>query len=277
MGVTGRNINWQPVGTGAANQLLFLPNSGTVVAPITCGAAGAAGEPSPNSIIRIARLRDNPSSLYNATKNSCTPTQSGYDYWPLALYDTREGISRDNALPNSLPDNTGGINNRPEITAEGVMDYIELDVSNLQRWFAGAIPAVGPSGGNASNVGGYEVYFSDRRGNQVDPVTGLKEGAFGFNDIINGKPIQRTVAPTVQWMPEKIFRVTLSRCLGLTEETRWTAPLFRPTCGSGISCRASCPNPSGQIRTAVALRRRTGSTLMIRRPEKTRPYSSATL
>ncbi len=185
LGLTGRNINFQPVGTGAANTLLFLPNAGTVVNPITCGAAGAAGEPSPNSIIRIARLRDNPSSLYAAPNNSCTATQSGYDYWPMVLYDTREGISRDNALPNNGPDNTGGVNNRPDITAQGVMEYIELDVSNLQRWFAGNIPAVGSSGGNASNVGGYEVYFSDRRGNQVDPVTGLKTGAFGFNDIIN--------------------------------------------------------------------------------------------
>jgi hypothetical protein len=34
-------------------------------------------------------------------------------------------------------------------------------------------------------VGGYAVYFSDRRGNQVDPVTNLKTGSFGFNDFVN--------------------------------------------------------------------------------------------
>jgi hypothetical protein len=184
LGVTGRNIDSQAVGTGALNTILFLPNTGTVVAPITCGAAGAAGEPSPNSVIRIARLRDNPSSLYGgAPKNSCTATQSGYDYWPMVLYDVREGISRDNALPNGAPDDTGAINNRPEITAQGVMNYLELDVSNLKRWFAGTI---GANGANASSVGGYEVYFSDRRGNQVDPITGIKTASFGFNDIING-------------------------------------------------------------------------------------------
>lgn len=177
LGITGRNIN-PPVGTpGAVNQLLFLPATGTVVTPMSGKCGGV--DPSPNAVIRIARLRDNPSSLYGAPNNACASTQSGYDYWPLTLYDPREGVSRDNALPNNAAD---GANN-PEITSQGVMNYIELDEKNLQRWFTAAI---GASGGNASNVGGYEVYFSDRRGNQVDNVTGVKAGQFGFNDIING-------------------------------------------------------------------------------------------
>ena len=42
-------------------------------------------------------------------------------------------------------------------------------------------------GWHANGVGGYEVYFSDRRGNQVDPTPGIniQTGAFGFNDIVN--------------------------------------------------------------------------------------------
>lgn len=178
LGLTGRNINPQAVGVGASNQLLFLPNTGTVINPSSAMCAGV--DPSNNAVLRIARLRDNPSSLYNAPNNSCAATLSGYDYWPMVLYDTREAISRDNALPNNGSDAAA---NHPEITTEGVMDYIELDVSNLQKWFAGTI---GASGVNASSVGGYAVYFSDRRGNQIDPVTGLKTAAFGFNDIING-------------------------------------------------------------------------------------------
>jgi type IV pilus assembly PilX-like protein len=178
LGITGRNINPQAVGAGAINQLLFLPNTGTIINP-SLGICGGV-DPSNNAVIRIARLRDNPSSLYNAPNNSCAATLSGYDYWPMVLYDTREAVSRDNPLPNNGSDAAA---NHPEITAEGVMDYIELDVSNLQKWFTGAI---GASGVNASNVGGYAVYFSDRRGNQIDPVTALKTASFGFNDIING-------------------------------------------------------------------------------------------
>ena len=40
---------------------------------------------------------------------------NGYDYWPLVLYDTREAISRDNALIDN-PNHPG---NNPEITAQG--------------------------------------------------------------------------------------------------------------------------------------------------------------
>ncbi len=194
-GVTGRNINPMPLGApvGAANQLLYLPNTGTVVGAEStkCGVAGDAGEPSPNAILRIARLRDNPAGAYAGAKNSCLTSTSGYDYWPMALYDTRESISRDTALGNNAADDSGGaITNRPYITAQGVMNYIELDVNNLSKWFMNLLPAP-DSGGLANGVGGYEVYFSDRRGNQVDttPGVGVQTGAFGFNDIVNrGSP-----------------------------------------------------------------------------------------
>ncbi len=193
-GVTGRNIYPQnPVGT--QNELLYLPNTGTVAAAesATCGGTEAT-EPSPNAIIRIARLRDNPSSGYTGAKNACASTTSGYDYWPMALYDTREAISRDSLagstpppnMANNPADQVGGINQRPEITAEGVMNYIELDVNNLSKWFMNTLPTAS-SGPNANGVGGYEVYFSDRRGNQVDPTAGIntQTGAFGFNNIVN--------------------------------------------------------------------------------------------
>ncbi|MGC2506010.1 MAG: PilX N-terminal domain-containing pilus assembly protein [Candidatus Acidiferrales bacterium] len=173
LGFTGQNI--YPVTAGATNQLQYLPASGGA----TIAVSGCAN-PSPNAIIRLARLRDNPSTAYGAHPSACTATTSGYDYWPNVLYDPREGVSRDNALPNDAND---AASNHPEITAEGAMHYIELDMGNLQKWFAGTI---GASGANASNVGGYEVYFSDRRGNVVDPAVGLKTGFFGFDDIING-------------------------------------------------------------------------------------------
>lgn len=181
-GFIGRNIYPQGACSGkscpntVAPSLVALPVSGTVV-----GAQGPPGglcsDPNPNAIIRLARLRDNPS---NATSGGCgTATTNGYDYWPNALYDTRESINRDVALGND----TNNANSNPYVTARGVVYYAELDVNNLARWFMG----IGTSGVNADNLGGYSVYFSDRRGNQIDPTAGIgiKTGSFGFNDIVN--------------------------------------------------------------------------------------------
>ena len=173
LGVAGRNL-YPAIWPIASPTLSALPVNGTVVGPSNCPDVNA------NAVIRLARMRDNPSSAaagngYCGTTTDVVPT----DFWPNVLYDTREGISRDNAL------NNGG---NPVVTAQGVMDYVELDVSNLQKWLTGAI---GASGVNASNVGGYLVYFSDRRGNQIDNTAGVvtngtKTGFFGFDDIING-------------------------------------------------------------------------------------------
>jgi hypothetical protein len=178
LGFTGQNIN-PPASklAGASNTLLILPADGAAGTPV---APSGCANPAPNSIIRLARVRDNPAGAYvsGAGFSPCFGS-SAYDYWPMVLYDTREGISRDTALPNNPNDATSS---HPDITAEGVMDYVELDVGNLAKWFTGAI---GASGTNANNNGGFTVYFSDRRGNQTDPVTGLKAGSFGFNDIIN--------------------------------------------------------------------------------------------
>jgi hypothetical protein len=174
LGFTGANLN--PVAAPASPSLPALPVPGTVLAPTACANI------SPNAIIRLARVRDNTSVGGCGTFNDPIPT----DYWPNVLYDPREGISRDlDPSPGAPPGDPNNPNNNSYITAMGVMNYIELDINNLQRWFAGAI---GASGGNASNVGGYEVYFSDRRGNQIDPTAGVnaKTGSFGFNDIING-------------------------------------------------------------------------------------------
>ncbi|MGB9068817.1 MAG: hypothetical protein WCC21_09610 [Candidatus Acidiferrales bacterium] len=171
LGFTGANLN--PVAVPASPALPSLPSdtAGNIVGPSGCANI------SPNAIIRLARMRDNTSTGGCGTLTDIVPT----DYWPNVLYDPREGISRD-VNPGADPNNANG---NYYITAQGVMNYIELDVNNLQRWFAGTI---GATGTNASNVGGYEVYFSDRRGNQIDPTAGIntKTGAFGFNDIING-------------------------------------------------------------------------------------------
>jgi hypothetical protein len=60
------------------------------------------------------------------------------------------------------------------------MNLVELDVSNLARWFSGTI---GATGAQAVNNNGYIVYFSDRRGNRNND--GNETGEFGFEDVVN--------------------------------------------------------------------------------------------
>jgi hypothetical protein len=120
----------------------------------------------PNSIIHLQRLRDNP-----VTAPSCGgDTNQQYQYWPNVLYDTREGNLRD-TVPTA----------DTRLYLGGVMHYVELDVTNLARWFTGAIAG---TGGNAIHETGYVVYFSDRRGNR-NPATNTETAEFGSEDFVN--------------------------------------------------------------------------------------------
>lgn len=104
---------------------------------------------------------EKPNYKYACNPNPGTPTPGGtagpcvnnavgstnpYDFLPINMYDTREGNARD------VSDGT--------IHVGGVMNIVELDVGNLQKWFAND-----SYGQQALFNGGYIVYFSDRRGN----------------------------------------------------------------------------------------------------------------
>jgi hypothetical protein len=176
LGFTGRNLNPQSKATmGAANNQ--VPNKGAFGLPGGQVGAAACPDPSPNAVIRLARVRDNPSSANGAGGCGAPYTTNGTDYWPNVIYDTREAILRDTALGgNQLP-------------LAGAMQYVELDITNLDRWFTGVI---GANGTNANNTTGYTVYFSDRRGDRVDPApppsigaAPAKTGAFGYDDLSN--------------------------------------------------------------------------------------------
>jgi hypothetical protein len=123
----------------------------------------------PNSIIRVQRLKDTPAACSGASANK-------YQYWPNVLYDTREGALRDN-IPTT----------QTTVYLGGVMNYIELDVNNLARWFRGTI---GTSGGNAMNTTGYVVYFSDRRTNRN--AANQETGEYGFEDFVNPGSVNGT-------------------------------------------------------------------------------------
>jgi len=130
----------------------------------------AAIEPSPDAVIRFQRIKTIPSTGTAGTAE-CTPIVAGAnvmlstDYWPLTLYDTREGKPRDDS--NS-------------IFLSGVMHYIEFDVNNFRRWLIGE---TGTNGESVSNEGGYTVYFSDRRTNR--DAAGNETGEYGDEDRIN--------------------------------------------------------------------------------------------
>ena len=138
------------------NEILALGIAGQ---DLTSGGSRCADQP--NAIIRLQRLKDSPT----------TPACGGAatQYWPNVLYDTREGILRDNISSTLYEPYLGG-----------VMHYIELDVNNLSRWFRGAI---GASGNNAMNTTGYVVYFSDRRTNRN--TANQETAEYGFEDNIN--------------------------------------------------------------------------------------------
>jgi len=156
LGVAGRKIS-----DGANKTRNALP--GTVCA-----------EPNPDAVIRIQRLRDDPSTASNCGTNSV----SSSDYWPLVLFDSREGTLRDTAV--AAPAGGPAPPNFQPLMLSGVMHYIELDMRNLARWFQGTI---GLSGAQARSVNGYVVYFSDRRGNKN--AANAETGEFGWEDFVN--------------------------------------------------------------------------------------------
>ncbi|HXY77521.1 MAG TPA: PilX N-terminal domain-containing pilus assembly protein, partial [Candidatus Acidoferrales bacterium] len=232
-GFTGRNIDPQ---TGKNNVPSFtsysLPLSGGVTVPGLQAPENAANpqvaasgptpntsvttvgcqDPSPNAILRFARVRDNPStagagndycgnnggntvgtwSTLSTKTTTCTtgyptdttncPSTHGTDYWPNVLYDPREALTRDFPLTDS--------SGYPQYTLAGAMYYVELDVANLMKWFIGTI---GTSGTNALNTNGYGIYFSDRRAERLDnqtppPSVGpspILTGGYGFEDLVN--------------------------------------------------------------------------------------------
>ena len=139
-----------------------------VTSAITCV------DPSPSAIIRLARLRDNPS--YNTAANPCGNVTAGVtvkatDVWPNVLFDSREAIMR-----ASTP--TGS-----NLAAGGVFHYTELDMQQLAAWIVANQTTLNVN----NNTTGFTVHFSDRRGEQIDTqgASAVKTGSYGYNDNVN--------------------------------------------------------------------------------------------
>jgi Tfp pilus assembly protein PilX len=110
--------------------------------------------------------------------SSATATQSitQYNWYPINFYDVREGEVRDTAVTDN------------SCTSNGVMNAVEIDVGNLNKWLKGTI---GTSGTSVDYVAqnGYVLYFSDLRGMLYNPnapySNSQRSGDAGLEDVIN--------------------------------------------------------------------------------------------
>ena len=182
-----QDITLQILGFGIAGRNLST-GTGTVNAPAT--SSDFCVEPHPNAIVRLQRIKDVATSLGNCGVNLSSGvvtavTQTSSDYWPNALYDTREGNLRD-SMPSSGAGSTTA-------SLGGVIQYVTLDVSNLKRWIEGNSAYAGGTGPQTVSDRGYIVFFSDRRTNQN--ASGNETGEYGFEDFVN--PGSSTGTPNI--------------------------------------------------------------------------------
>ena len=167
-----------------------MPDS--VGIPPTCGGwnsthticAGGWSNPLPPEVIADAANASptfgpyfgvNTSTPTPAAGSTLTPSGqsiSMYNWYPINFYDAREGEPRDADSGND------------SCTTMGLMNAIEIDVGNLNRWLTGAIGSSGTSVNNAAQ-NGYVLYFSDRRGMLTSPTAGYKTGDSGLEDVVN--------------------------------------------------------------------------------------------
>ena len=128
-----------------------------------------------------------------------TPTTQSvtmFNWYPINFYDAREGEVRDNAR----------VANDNSCSTMGVMNAVEIDVGNLQRWLSGAIGSSGTSV-NYTNQNGYVLYFSDRRGMLLNPnattptPANAKSGDSGLEDVVNASSAAGTPDGVLEPVP----------------------------------------------------------------------------
>jgi Tfp pilus assembly protein PilX len=110
------------------------------------------------------------------------------NFFPINLYDAREGEMRDNPVLNQ----TNGNVQLSSCSVNGIMNAVEIDVGNLAKWLNGTIAGSGASVSYTSQ-NGYVLYFSDHRGMLKDPnpsngtntPAGVYSGESGIEDVVN--------------------------------------------------------------------------------------------
>ena len=155
-----------------------LANTYTWSAPTTCSCSGVTGSctggkkkwscscSTPYAAVTPELATD------LGTGTTITGAATRYNWYPINMYDTREGEFRD------INSGTCKVN--------GVLNIVEIDVANLRKWLKGTIVGSGQNV-DFKTQNGYILYFSDRRGMLVNPTTGVnrKNGEYGFEDVLN--------------------------------------------------------------------------------------------
>jgi hypothetical protein len=165
---------WRPV----TKEWLGLGFARGLAPPTTPGSNTLTDHKNAILYFQMQADRNGDGSLTTSGDVSTTVTgaNSQYNWFPINMYDTREGEVRDWDTPPSAS----------SCTVNGVMNAVELDVGNLRKWLKGTI---GTTGGNVDYVSqnGYILYFSDRRGMLADPLAAPPaiKGSYGFEDVIN--------------------------------------------------------------------------------------------
>jgi len=150
----------------------------------------------PNAILLLQMLADRDGSgTISGSAESSSPTASPYNWYPINMYDTREGEIRDVTSGKTAA----------TCSPNGVMNLVEIDVGNLKRWLTGAIGTSGTSVDNQT-LNGYALYFSDRRGEALDTnhIPADYSGEYGFEDTINSASASGTpdnqLDPVYNWL-----------------------------------------------------------------------------
>jgi len=169
---TGTGNGYIPLTVGTAGTGWASPWTSYTDSGATTPTAGSPPAPPACTNISILHLEEaKPGVGLNSTTQATTAT----NFVPINMYDPREGEVRDS-------------NSYTTVSLNGVINIIEVDVKNLQKWFANmlctgsTVPTSCPSGALALNNSGYILYFSDRRGNNNG---GSETGEYGYEDTIN--------------------------------------------------------------------------------------------
>jgi hypothetical protein len=197
-GASGYNV-YRGTSAGGEGGYIYVNGGTTSSYKDTGSALSAKTPPTPctnTSIIHLEEAAPNtpavlcaaPVGLSASPEPACTKPWSAAglsaaststNFVPINMYDAREGEVRDSISNNT---STSSLN--------GIMNVLEVDVGNLQQWFAGNIATSGAyayNGPDALNNSGYILYTSDRRMNCMDGKYEL-EGTCASNVVTNGVP-----------------------------------------------------------------------------------------
>ena len=137
------------------------------------------GDPTPNAIIRLMRLRDNGHTANLCGPGAAAPAVSDYsgslnstDFWPNLLFDAREGSTRLRATSWGMD-------------MGGLFSYVAFDGDNFRQWAARTGAFAAGTGNQMLNNNGYIIYFSDRRGDHDETNGDVETGEYGHEDSIN--------------------------------------------------------------------------------------------